>query len=192
DFPNQEYCISDIGSKKSLELIQKITDRSVTSRISDESILPLKSDDVGKVFSVRLTRQVQVEDGPNEGIPMVARQIGQLFKKEICVIDPEIKLDGIKDLLKDINCSKVNIVFTENAHLKTGQRKLVEELCKISPKSLIIALRNPYDCFIKGVRNSLLTYGYELVSQSSLLKVLNGQIKPSGKISVKEYNSDEV
>jgi len=192
DFPNQEYSISDIGSKKSLELIQKITDRSVTSRISDESILPLKSDDVGKVFSVRLTRQVQVEDGPNDGIPMVARKIAQLVKKEICVIDPEVKIDEIKDLLKDVNCSKVNIFFTENAHLKMGQRKLVEELCKISPKSLIIALRNPYDCFIKGVRNSLLTYGYELVSQNSLLKVLKGQIKPCGKISVKEYNSDEV
>lgn len=189
---NQKYCISDIGSDQNLELIQKITDRSVTGRISDKSILPLKSEEVGKVFSVKLTRQVQVEDGPNAGVPMIARQVAKLFEKEICMVEPEIETSKIKELLKDIDCSKVNIIFTENAHLKTGQRKLVEELCNVSPKSLIIALRNPYDCFIKGVRNSLLTYGYELVSQRSLLKVLNGQLKPLGTLSVKEYNSDEV
>ena len=123
---------------------------------------------------------------------MIARQVAKLFEKEICMVEPEIETSKIKELLKDIDCSKVNIIFTENAHLKTGQRKLIEELCNVSPKSLIIALRNPYDCFIKGVRNSLLTYGYELVSQRSLLKVLNGQLKPLGTLSVKEYNSDEV
>jgi beta-N-acetylhexosaminidase len=50
-------------------------------------------------------------------------------------------------------------------------------------KVLLVALRNPYDCNLIE-SSSICTYGYEMVSQRALLKVLFGELKPVGKLPV--------
>ncbi|HDP76606.1 MAG TPA: beta-N-acetylhexosaminidase, partial [Mesotoga infera] len=79
----------------------------------------------------------------------------------------------------------VRLVFTENAHLHEGQRELLLKLSQRTGRTLVIALRNPYDAFLKGVKNCVISYGYEAVSQRSLKKVLCGTIKTQGKLPVR-------
>ncbi|MGC9320750.1 MAG: hypothetical protein ACP5FY_00650 [Kosmotogaceae bacterium] len=46
-------------------------------------------------------------------------------------------------------------------------------------------MRNPYDSFVEGVKNCIISYGYEAVSQRSLKQILDGTIKAQGKLPIK-------
>lgn len=59
------------------------------------------------------------------------------------------------------------------------------KLSQRTGRTLVIALRNPYDAFLEGVKNCIISYGYEAVSQRSLKKILDGTIKAQGKLPIK-------
>lgn len=177
--------LEEVGTKENLESIERITDQSITALLKDPSIVPLKSDEVAAVYSVKLTRLVQVEDGPAAGVPDVAKSVAEEIGVNLNSFEANIPGETAMEIVNTVPSKGTVVVFTENAHLHPGQKKIVEELAKQSEKLLVVALRNPYDAFIDGVDNAVLSYGYELVQQRSLLKVLKGEIKPKGKLPVK-------
>jgi len=179
------FSIEEIASQESLNAMQEISDRSITAILEDSSLLPLPIESVSGIFSVRLSRLVQVEDGPQKGVPTVAREIAQMADCPIIDFSPNITVEEADRLAADSPGKGVMLVFTENAHLNEGQRKLLLKLSQRTGRTLVIALRNPYDAFLEGVKNCIISYGYEAVSQRSLKKILDGTIKAQGKLPIK-------
>ncbi|ACR80669.1 beta-N-acetylhexosaminidase [Kosmotoga olearia] len=168
-----------VGSDEHINEMQHISDEAITLLKNKDNLIPLQH--VDNVFTVVLSRLVQVED-EKEGIPWISQEIAKYTNAEFYTFDLKIKPDQINKYIKKA-VGKVNVIFTENAHLFPGQRALAEEISKVG-KTLIVALRNPYDCFIEGVENAIASYGYTPELQKSLFKVLTGKIKAKGKLPV--------
>lgn len=66
------------------------------------------------------------------------------------------------------------VLFTENAHLNVGYRRMVEALAAAAEELLLIALRNPYDGEIAGVSHALCSFGYTETQQNALERLLLG------------------
>jgi len=177
--------IEEIASQESLNAMQEISDRSITAILEDSSLLPLPIESVSGILSVRLSRLVQVEDGPQKGVPTLAREIAQMADCPIIDFSANLTVEEADRLAANTPGKGVRLVFTENAHLHEGQRELLLKLSQRTGRTLVIALRNPYDAFLKGVKNCVISYGYEAVSQRSLKKVLYGTIKTQGKLPVR-------
>jgi len=184
-FSAPEFPIDIVGSTEHMEEMERIADQSITAMLHDPGILPLDFNLVSGIYTVRLTRMVQVEDAADAGIPWVAKVVAEKSRAPLVSFDARISIEEAFKIASTVPEKGLVVMFTENAHLHKGQKRLVEELAKRANKFLLIALRNPYDCFIAGVRNCLISYGYEMVSQRSLLKVLEGMIKPTGCLPIR-------
>lgn len=180
----ERVAMEEVGTTENSTVLESIADQSITAIMNDPSILPLKGEDVAAIYSVKLTRQVQVEDGLSAGTPWAAKTVAMLCGVEIDLFETGIDESAATDLAGRCPTRGTVLIFTENAHLHPGQKALIRELAGRTERLLVIALRNPYDAFIEGVENSVLSYGYELVQQKSLLKVLNGSMEARGKLPI--------
>lgn len=181
----ERFSIEEIASRESLKAMQEISDKSITAILDDKSLIPLPLSSVSAIYSVRLSRLVQVEDGPQKGVPAVAREIAQMVDCPVIDYAAGMTVEEADMLALSATGKGIRLVFTENAHLHEGQRELLLKLSQRTGRTLVIALRNPYDAFLKGVKNCIISYGYEAVSQRSIKKVLDGNIKAQGKLPVK-------
>ena len=179
-----EFPLDIVGNEKHREEMARITDESVTAILRDPQIIPLDFGLVKAVYSVRLSRMVQVEDAVEAGTSWVAKAVAEKSQARLVSFDARIAVDEACRLVSAAPEGGLIVLFTENAHLREGQTHLVEGLARRVGGLLLIALRNPYDSFIVGVENSLISYGYETISQQSLLKVLEGAITPTGRLPV--------
>ncbi len=168
-----------------MEEMERIAEGSVTALLRDPQILPLAFSSVTAVYSVRLSRMVQVEDAAQRGVPWIAGVVAERSCRPVLDFAAEMSTEEAVRLAAAAPEEGLVVLFTENAHLYAGQTRLVEELARRAGGLLLIALRNPYDSFIAGVENSLISYGYETVAQQSLLKVLEGAIAPAGRLPVR-------
>ncbi|MBN2253706.1 MAG: beta-N-acetylhexosaminidase, partial [Kosmotogaceae bacterium] len=180
----ERFSIEEIASRESLKAMQEISDKSITAILDDKSLIPLPLSSVSAIYSVRLSRLVQVEDGPQKGVPAVAREIAQMVDCPVIDYAAGMTVEEADMLALSATGKGIRLVFTENAHLHEGQRELLLKLSQRTGRTLVIALRNPYDAFLKGVKNCIISYGYEAVSQRSIKKVLDGNIKAQGKLPV--------
>jgi beta-N-acetylhexosaminidase len=180
------YSIDIIGDIEHLKEMERIADLSITAKLNNPEILPLDFNLISRIYTVKLTRMVQVEDAEEPQVPWAAKVIREKSQAALISFDAHISSEEASKLVSTVPEKGLVIMFTENAHLYNGQKWLVKEVAKRANKFLLVALRNPYDCFIDGVQNCIATYGYELVSQKSLLKVLAGVIEPTGRFPVRQ------
>jgi len=153
-------------------IMQEVAESSITLVSDRDCMLPLKLDRDDFVLTVKLSRLVQVQES-DVGVPWVAKQIATKFDCKFSILEEGLEIP------KGHRC----VVFTENAHLSNWQKQLLLQVRKDFKKVLLVALRNPYDCNLIE-SSSICTYGYEMVSQRALLKVLFGELKPVGKLPV--------
>ena len=187
-FSAPTYPIDIVGDIEHLKEMERIADLSITARLCDLEILPLDFNLISRIYTVKLTCITSVEDTTEAQIPWVAKVIREKSQAPLISFESHISVKEAFKLASTVPEKGLVIMFTENAHLYEGQKRLVKEIAKRANKFLLIALRNPYDCFIPGVQNWITTYGYELISQRSLLKVLEGIIKPTGRLPVREIS----
>ncbi len=172
-----------VGSEKNLKEMERISLESITVFEGCDDFIPLDLGENDFVFHVKPLRQSLVEE-ERDGTYVVS-QMKKLFKAaSFRQFEAKIDKNNVEDFLNGCVGGKA-VVFTENAYLFEGQKYLVKRLCEKFEKVLLVALRNPYDAGIKGVENSILTYGYSLPSQKALLKVLAGEAESGGKCPVK-------
>lgn len=151
--------------------------RIVMGKISSESVQILKNannllplDRADNIFAVKVSRLVLVEEN-REGIPMVVTRAGELLDCPVTIYNRELSKEEFDFLLKKAS-GKRNIIFTENAHLVSLQRELIEKLAGVSECLVLIALRNHYDTDIRGVENAICSFGYNSSQQKGILKKL--------------------
>lgn len=76
------------------------------------------------------------------------------------------------------------VVLTMNVASYAQQVKLVNRLQAEHPKVVAVAVRNPYDAAYYEAGAELCTYSYSPVMPPALVRVLTGQVNPSGKLPV--------
>lgn len=163
----------DLDFSQDQRIMQEIADQSITLVRDSDQMIPVQLSKDDYVITVKTSRLVQVQE-TEPGIPWIAKELSKRFSTKFLVIEKD----------KSINVSGNRCVFfTENAHLSDWQKLAIEEIRKNFKKLLIVALRNPYDCFLVE-SSSICSYSYEIVSQEALLKVLLGEIKPVGQLPV--------
>ena len=181
--PVSDMDLSKIGTKENLDILDEITAESITLYNNHDNMIPLKdlgTDDL--ICAVRPLRQSLVEE--ERAGSSTAGTIRELFPETVFVqFNAKLSETEADELLKDKKGRKA-IVLTENAYLFQGQKRLVQNLIEKYEQVLLIALRNPYDGGIKGIKNSIFSYGYSNPNQKNLKKVLLGEIEATGTCPV--------
>jgi beta-N-acetylhexosaminidase len=158
------------------KIMDKIAEQSITLVSDEDKMIPLELSVNDCVITVKTSRLVQVQE-TQTGIPWVAKELSEKFGCELLVVDKDSKL---------VKKGKKCVFFTENAHLSTWQSRLLEQARSNFRQLLVVAMRNPYDCFLVN-SSSICSYSYEMVSQRALFKVLLGEIKPLGELPVEVF-----
>lgn len=157
------------------KIMQQVAESSITLVSDRDNMLPLELSKNDYIFTVKLSRLVQVQES-DVGIPWIARELAKRFGCKLLVLDEHSQIP------KADRC----VFFSENAHLSEWQKQQLFQVRRNFKKVLLVALRNPYDCGLIE-SSSLCTYGYEMVSQRALMKVLLGELKPTGKLPVEVF-----
>lgn len=173
----------NVGSNENIIQMQQIADQIITVYKNDDQLIPLTN--LGKgdlICSVRPLRQSLVED-ERSGTFVSAFLRDRFPEADYIQFDAKITEETVDEIIKDTTGGTA-VVMTENAYLYPGQKKLVRRLNDRYQRVLLIALRNPYDGGIAGIKNSVFSYGYSLPNQKALIKVLKGEIKAQGNCPV--------
>ncbi len=177
---------SEIGSAENLEIAQDIAKKSITLvRNMDNLIDKIGNTRVLLIFPRDLAI-TNVEENTG-GISEIEKIFKEKDKKiEAFYISSKPKADEIEESVKMLdNFNGIAIIGTLNAHLIEEWKRLVDAVTNVKPEStLILSLRNPYDCVMNGVRNSVALYNYSSLSQRAFAEmVLNGE-KFTGKVPI--------
>ncbi|MGB9821112.1 MAG: beta-N-acetylhexosaminidase [Pseudothermotoga sp.] len=155
------------------QVMEKIAEQSITLVSDQDQMIPVHLSKDDCIITVKTSRLVQVQENEPD-VPWIAKELSKRFSVKLFVVEKDKPVD-----LSGNAC----IFFTENAHLYEWQRSAIEKARRNFKKLLVVALRNPYDCFLFE-SSSVCSYSYELISQKALLKVLLGEIKPIGRLPV--------
>ncbi len=178
---------SEIGSKENLEIAKDIARKSITLvRNMDNLVEKISKSEVLLIFprDLALTKVEENTSGISE-IEKVFKEKGR--KIESFYVSSRPTDAEIEEAIKKVNdFGGVVMLGTLNAHLMEEWKRLVDAVTNIrSDSTLILSLRNPYDCVMDGVRNSVALYNYSRVSQRAFAEMtLNGE-KFTGKAPVK-------
>lgn len=177
---------SEIGSNENLEIAKSISKKSVTLvRNMDGLVEKIAKTKVFLVFPKDLAlTNVEEKVGGISEIEKVFKEKGKEIESFYVSSKPtDIE---IEEAVKQVgNFNGIVIVATLNAHLVSEWKNLMDAILNVKPNStLILAIRNPYDCVMDGVRNSVALYSYSRVSQQAFAEmILNGE-KFTGKAPV--------
>lgn len=90
----------------------------------------------------------------------------------------------ITELLSKVNQFEQVVLCTYNANIYLNQRVLLEKISEQKEELYCIALRNPYDLMNLNV-NGVCTFEYTSLAVKTVIKYLEGQLQPTGKLPVK-------
>ncbi len=103
---------------------------------------------------------------------------------EIRELEINPSIENQTEILKGIDEFDQVVFCSYNANIYKKQRELIEEVSKKCENMHVIALRNPYD--VIGLKaNCVCIYEYTPLSVETIIKYLQGTIKPNGKLPVK-------
>jgi len=152
----------------------KMCYQSMTLYKNADDMIPitdLKKDDA--IISVAPMRQTFAEDD-HRGIALTKRLETMRGASRLIEYQKGLENERKFDEIQSLEGNRA-IILTENAYLNRREREMIRLVHENFKKVLLIALRNPYDAGIKGVKNALLTYGYTQNQQSALIDILIGK-----------------
>lgn len=179
--------LDNIGCEENIHKMQEITDRSITIVNHSEECFPLLTLD-NVFYYLTPKKTMGIEDRERENL-WIFEQLSQNFKAKVVKIPHFLDTKLTKEIMGNAR-NKINIIFTENAYLNEEVKRLISLISNNSKKSILVALKNPYDAFLTGIKYSLCSYGYNMNSQISLYKVLMGEIQAEGILPIdwRAYN----
>jgi len=160
-----------IGCKKHRNEIEKITRRSI-GLVFDDGLLPL----MPKVQNIVVL--VFTETKVYELILSLVEEFG--FKKTNVFLVNE---ENIALVISKVRKATAVVIFSQNLFSKAKERKNVDEIIGQNEKSILISVGDPYDVmFVRKPSTYIVTYSPDFYSIRSVLEVVVGKLKPSGKI----------
>ncbi|WP_442860955.1 glycoside hydrolase family 3 protein [Amycolatopsis sp. CA-230715] len=168
-----------VGTRRNLEQVQKLTDRTTTLLRDDKKALPLRGN--GPVL-VAGWNNPAYPGYPSDPVTSLAKALGPRAKALPTGASPaQAKIDEAVAAAKG---AETVVVLTNGLRSSAPQRALVEALKAAGKPVVAVAVQEPYDPGFADVPTWLATYDWRDVTMRSLAKVLTGQNKPLGKLPV--------
>jgi beta-N-acetylhexosaminidase len=179
-FAHPERIVQVVGTPQHLATADRISDRSVTLLKNDAGLLPLAPDSAKPTlvtgFGVTTTATI--------GQELTARGL----VTEVLSTGSNPSDTTIAQAVAAANRSELVVVTTSQAWnqvLNPKQKDLVNALFQTGRPLIAVAVREPYDiAYFTAAPTYLTTYGFNPVSLRALVRVLFGEVNPSGKLPV--------
>ncbi len=168
-----------VGTPEHLDTVQGITDGTTTLVRNQRRLLPLSKDSgedalvTGWGASTTATVAAELAD---RGVASDVLETG--VNPDKATIDNAVKRARNRNYV---------VVITNRAGLKgqEGQAKLVKRLIATRTPVIAVAVRDAYDInLFPKVRSYVATYSYTAAALDSLVRVLFGELDPSGRLPV--------
>ncbi|WP_020669701.1 glycoside hydrolase family 3 N-terminal domain-containing protein [Amycolatopsis nigrescens] len=175
---NERLVDQKVGTRKNLEQVQRLTDRTTTLLRNDAGLLPLKP---GKVLVTGWNRP-DYPGYPAEPVTALARQLGP----DATALSTGTSPDAAQ-VAKAVEAAKnadTVVVLTNGLRTATNQQNLVKALQDTGKPVVAVTVQEPYDPGFADVPTWVATYDWREVTMASLAKVLHGKIAPQGKLPV--------
>jgi len=174
-----------IGCNAHLQLQRESYQRSTTLLRNEDALLPLhlSPEEQVIILSPRRNTATMVEDRyySDETLAAAIRRYHPL----VGILPVETEADDYKQLLQTTSESAVFIIATVNAHLDVGQAALVRSLVASKRRTIVIAVRNPYDlAAFPQARTVLATYEYTQPALVAATRVIFGKSEAQGHLPV--------
>jgi beta-N-acetylhexosaminidase len=181
------------GAPDHLAEAQAVTDRTTTLVTNDGGLLPLSSAP-GKVlvtgWGVATTAQLG-DEFTKRGAATQVFQTGTTPSDSL--ISQVVAAAADKDLVvvSTYNAWGLDTTTGQPTASDVAQTRLVRALLATGKKVVVTAMRNPYDVAAFPEAPAVLdAYGYTGDSIASLVKVIYGEVHPTGKLPVSVPNTD--
>ena len=167
---------SVVGTPEHLAAAQAITDRTVTLVKNDAGTLPMAVSGrhvlvTGYGVTTTATLGNRLRD---HGADVTVVTTG--ISPSSTTRNAAVSAAGGKDLA---------VVVTNAATAYPNQQALIGSLLQTGTPVVVVAVGNPYDVSaVPQVPTYLATYGYQAVSLASLVRVITGEVNPSGRLPV--------
>ncbi len=171
------------GLASGLKIAYEIAQNAITLVKNEDSLIPLDAEAPEKIFvlCVDYSPLTQVEEDSVRETSL--EQLLKTYKPEIDFKQVALEPDPeqIKVVLNQANKADLLLIFTYNAHMYSDQAQLVQDCLNLGKKSVVSALRNPYDLSVfPQAKNYLVSYGFREASLKALVDVLFGRLPAKG------------
>ncbi len=173
---------SIVGTPAHLATANAITDRTTTVIKNDGAMLPMAVK--GKKILVTgygATTTTTLADALTRRTATVTRRETGAAPADVAIADAVAKSAG-----QDAVVVTTMKAWDTSASDKLGrQQKLVAALLATGKPVVVVAVRDPYDiAYLPGVKTYLATYSYSPVAIESAVRVIVGEVAPTGKLPV--------
>jgi beta-N-acetylhexosaminidase len=177
-FVNLEKIDSIVGTAEHYAEAHRVTERTTTLVKNDAGLLPL----------IAASRNVLVTGW---GVSTTATLAGYIGTRgattEVYQTGANPRQDQIDAAVARAAASDLTVVTTMNAWNpnQAGQRELVKALVATGKPVIVIGVRDPYDiAYFTQAGTYLTTYSYTRIALETVVKVLFGEVSPTGKLPV--------
>jgi beta-N-acetylhexosaminidase len=174
---------SVVGTPPHLAIAQQSAERSITLLKNSGNVLPLKAGSTKKVLVAGLTLGAALPSVDTLAAGISARGLPTTkFATGFHPTQPQID--------QAVTLARQNDVVIASTYNVWGgdpddQAKLVEALVATGKPVVVIAQNGPYDAaYLPGVAGFLAVYSYQAVSLNASVRVLFGEVNPTGKLPV--------
>ena len=170
-----------------LGYFKNLSNQEIANNIVDESLTQFRGKPFvqrGKTLVIAATpfAQTIAEDR------LDSRNIVDMVREFVKGIDAEkldLKKEDYSDLIEKAKDYDQVVICSYNANMYPSQVKLINSINKMGKELYVISTRNPYDYMVLDeVENINCLYEYTKNSVNTIVRYLNGMIKPKGKFPI--------
>ena len=173
---------SVVGTPEHLAKAAAITDRTTTVLKNDNATLPMAAG--GKKILVTgygAAVTTTLSDALTRRAAVVTRRETGAAPADAAIADTVAEASG-QDAIVVTTMKAWDTAVTDRLG---GQQRLVAALLATGKPVVVIAVRDPYDiAYLPGARTYLATYSYSPVAIESAVRVITGEVAPTGKLPV--------
>jgi len=173
---------SVVGTPAHLAAADAITDRTTTVIKNDDATLPMVA--TGKkvlVTGYGAATTTTLADALTRRSATVTRTVTGAAPADAAIADAVAKAAG-QDAIVVTTMKAWDTTVTDKLG---GQKRLVQALLATGTPVVVVAVRDPYDiAYLPGVSTYLATYSYSPVAIESAVRVIVGEVAPTGKLPV--------
>ena len=173
---------SVVGTAAHLAAADAITDRTTTVIKNDDAALPMAASGTKiLVTGYGAATTTTLADALSRRSATVTRRETGAAPTNAAIADAVAKAAG-QDAVVVTTMKAWDTMVTDRLG---GQQRLVAALIATGTPVVVVAVRDPYDiAYLPGVRTYLATYSYSPVAIESAVRVITGEVAPSGKLPV--------
>lgn len=182
-FPDMDRAVKIINNPDYMNYVRGVSEKSITLVRDTNKLIPLKGENI-----VAISTEPAILTGAEDEIKKkytFSEAVKDKFGGKSFVIPLNPDDNTIEKICMACKDADRVVIGTYNARQNQGQVKLIDEIKKCSRNILTVLLRNPYDMLVlEGVSTCICAYEYTPLSVTSVLKVIAGDIKASGRLPV--------